>query len=227
MAEKVVLFDIDNTLVREWKDVSTYFFEAIRNSYGLSIDGINLSEYEGLTIQETLFKILEKNGFTRDQVYEKRNLDVFMQELPYAHYNVAGHDKVVLIDGAKNLLHHAHNKGYIIGVATGQLERILRNMFERAGLNYDSYFKFGTYGDASEHISNIIETSIDVAHRDFLADRENITFISSSREHVVAAHGLGIRAIGVITDQHSKAELERGGAGIVVKNLKDCEKFLK
>jgi phosphoglycolate phosphatase-like HAD superfamily hydrolase len=225
MAEKVVLFDIDNTLIREWKDVSAYFFEAIRNSYGLSIDDIDLSKYEGATVQEALLDILEKNGLTKEQIYEKR--DLFLQELPYAHYNVAGHDKVALIDGAKDLLNYVHKKGYVCGAATGQLERILRNMFERAALNYDSYFKFGTYGDADEHISKIIETSIDVAHKDFLADKENITFISSSKEHVVAAHNLGIKAIGVITDQHSREELERAATGSVAKNLKDCEKFLK
>ena len=225
MAEKVVLFDIENTLIREWKDVSAYYFEAIRNSYGLSIDNIDLAAYEGMTVQESLIDILEKNGLTRDQIYEKHEL--FLNELPYAHYNVAGHDKVVLLEGAKGLLYTLHKKGYVLGSASGQLERILRNMFERAGLNYDSYFKFGTYGDASEHMSKIIETSIDVAHKDFLVDKHHITFISSSRTAVTAAHALGINVIGVITDEHSKRELANIGVGNIAKNLKDCEKFLK
>ena len=176
-------------------------------------------------MQEALIDILEKNGLTREQIYAKHEL--FLNELPYAHYNVAGHDKVVLIDGAKGLLHNLHNKGYVMGSASGQLERILRNMFERAQINYDSYFKFGTYGDASEHISKIIETSIDVAHKDFLVDKHHITFISSSANHVRAAQALGINAIGVITDEHSKKELENIGVPHVVKSLKDCEKLLK
>lgn len=225
MAEKVVLFDIENTLIREWKDVSAYYFEAIRNSYGLSIDYIDLSAYEGRTVQETLIDILEKNGLNRDQIYEKHEL--FLNELPYAHYNVAGHDKVVLVDGAKGLLDNLHRKGYVLGSASGQLERILRNMFERAGLSYDSYFKFGTYGDASEHMSKIIEASIDVAHKDFLADRHHISFVSNSGEHVTAAHALGITAIGVINDAHSKKELEKIGVVNVVHSLKDCERLLK
>ncbi len=225
MAERVVLFDIENTLVRESKDVSTYYFEAIRNAYGLSIDDINLSLYEGLTVQETLIEILSKNGLSKDQIHEKHEL--FLQELPYAHYNVAGHDSAVLIDGAKGLLQSIHKKGYVMGAATGQLERILRNQFERAGLNYDSYFKFGTYGDSNEHISKIIETSIDVAHKDFKSDKHHITFVSNVKGHISAAHALGINAIGVITDAYSRKELENVGVATVVKNLKDCEKFLK
>ncbi len=225
MMEKVVLFDIDNTLIREWKDVSQYYVEAIRNSYGLMIDDVDLSKYEGMTVQETVTDILSKNGLTNEDIRKK--MDLFLQELPYAHYNVAGHDKAVLIDGAKDLLHKIHRKGYMMGAATGQLERILRNMFDRAGLEYDSYFKFGTYGDASEHMPRIIETAIDVAHRNFLADKGHVAFISSSKEHVSAAHALGINAIGVITDERSRNELEALGKGSVVRHLKDCERFLK
>ena len=225
MAEKVALFDIDNALIRESRDVSSYYFEAIRSSYGLSIDDIDLSKYEGLTVQETLIDILTKNGLTRDEVYGRHEL--FLQELPYAHYNVAGHDNVVLIEGAKNLLGYLHRKGYVMGAASGQLERILRNMFDRAHLNYDSYFRFGTYGDASEHFSKIIETSTDIAHGEYLAERHHIAFISNSKGHVITAHALGLNAIGVITDAHSKSELEKLGVGKIVRHLKDCERILK
>lgn len=225
MAEKVALFDIENTLVREWKDVSQYYVETIRNTYGVMIDDIDLSKYEGQTVQETVEAILKGYGLTDQEIDAKRAL--FVQELPYNHYNVAGHDKIELIDGAKDLLQHAHKRGYVIGAATGQLETILRNMFDRAGLTYDSYFKFGTYGDASVHIKEIIETSIDVAHKDFLAERQNIVFISSSKDHVVAAQGLGITAVGVITDERSRKEMEQLKSGNVAKKLKDCEKWLK
>jgi phosphoglycolate phosphatase-like HAD superfamily hydrolase len=225
MAEKVALFDIENTLVREWKDVSSYYFETIRNAYGLSIDDINLNQYEGLTVQETLIEILTKNGLTKDQIYEKHEL--FLNELGYAHYNVAGHDKIVVIDGAKDLLTHLHKNGYVIGAASGQIERVLRNQFDRAQLNYDSYFKFGTYGDASEHMSKIIETSIDVAHKEFKADKHHVTFIGSTKSGVIAAHSLGINSIGVITDEYSKKDLDKIGVGAVVKNLKDVKKFIK
>jgi phosphoglycolate phosphatase-like HAD superfamily hydrolase len=225
MPEKIVLFDVDNTLIHESKDVSAYFFEAIRNSYGLTIDDIDLSKYEGYTVQEALIDILSKNGLTRDQIYAKHEL--FLQELPYAHYNVAGHDFVVMVDGAKDLLEYLHKKGYIVGVASGQLEKILRNMFERAHINYDSHFKFGTYGDESEHISKILETSIDIAHKKYGADKHHITFISNTKKHVETAHALGVHAIGVITDQYSKKSLEHVGVANVVKNLSDCKKFLK
>jgi len=224
MAEKVVLFDVENTLLRESKDVSQYYFEAIRNAYGLSLEDIDISPYEGFTIQETVRDILSKNGLTKDEIDEK--MELFVNELPYAHYNVAGHDKVVVIDGAIDLLKHLHKRGHVMGVASGQLERVLRNMFERGGIEYDSYFKFGTYGDAGEHISKIIEASVDVAEKEFKTDRKHIVFVSSSKRNITAAHAFGINTVGVITDAESKRELEGSGITAVVRNLRDCARFI-
>lgn len=212
MAAKVVLFDVENTLIREWKDVSQYYIEAIRNSYGLSID-LKLSEYEGLTVQEAVHDILSKNGLTDDDIKAKSEL--FLQELPYAHYNVAGHDKALLSDGTKNLLNYLRGKGYTVGAASGQMERILKNMFERAGLNYEEYFRFGAYADSGKHISDIIGVAIGKALNEFGAEKDQITFISNSNNRTESAKSLGINAIFV------------GDGSATAKNLKECEKLLK
>ncbi len=225
VAEKIALFDVENTLVRESKDVSQYYYEAIRNAYGLAIDDIDISGYEGLTIQETVRGILAKNGLTNEEIDNK--IEVFVNELPYAHYNVAGHDKVVVVDGAAELLKQLHKRSYLMGVASGQLERILRNMFERGSLNYDSYFKFGTYGDADERILKILETSVDVARKEYGADAHSVTFVSNSKRGLMAAHELGINAVGVITDRHSMEELRRFNLVHIAKSLKECGAFLR
>jgi phosphoglycolate phosphatase-like HAD superfamily hydrolase len=223
---KAVLFDIENTLVKESKDVSQYFYEAIRSSYGLSIDDIKLSDYEGHTVQETVEDILKRQGLSKEEVMEKQEL--FLEELPYAHYNVAGHDKAVLLGGAKDLLDRLSKKNdYVIGVATGQLERILRNMFERSGLDYDQYFKFGFYGNTSEHITRILDAAINRAEKDYGVKRQDISFVTNSRRYASAAHSVGINAIAVVTDPYSKKQLDHFEAGHVVKNLKECEKLIK
>ncbi|MDE1870716.1 MAG: HAD hydrolase-like protein [Candidatus Micrarchaeota archaeon] len=221
MVGKVVLFDTENTLIREWKDVSQYYVEAIRNSYGLTVE-VELQKYEGFTVQETVYGILSKNGLSDDEI--KAKLELFLQELPYAHYNVAGHDKAILVDGAKDLLSYLKGRDYVIGSASGQMERILRNMFERAGLDYDSYFKLGAYGDSGMHISDVIGVAIGKAKDEFSADKDQLTFISNSKAHVDAARRLGINAIGVITGAHSREDF---GGEPVAKGLNDCRRFLK
>lgn len=226
MADKAVLFDVQDTLIKESKDVSDYWFEAIRFVYGLSLDKIKIADYEGFTVQETLIDILEKNGLSRDEIYARH--EQFIEELPYAHYNVAGHDKAVLVGGAKEILSHLKsNNSFMIGAASGQLERILKNMFHRVDMDYDSYFKFGAYGNVNESITKIIDVALATAEKDFGIDKHHITFVSNTGRHVKAAHALGIKAIGVITDDFSRRELEKVGITHAVKNLKEVERLLK
>lgn len=227
MAEEAVLFDVQNTLIREVKDVSDYWFEAIRFTYGLSIDNIKIADYEGHTVQETLIDILTKQGISKEEIYAKH--EQFLEELPYAHYNVAGHDSVVWVDGAKALLNHLKDDNKIVvGAASGQLEKILKNMFDRDNhLNYDSYFKFGAYGNVSESITKIIEDAVAIAHKEYGLDKHHITFVSNTKRHVHAAHSLAIKSIGVITDPFSKKDLEGIGVAHLVKSLKDVERLLK
>jgi phosphoglycolate phosphatase-like HAD superfamily hydrolase len=226
MGKKAVLFDIENLLVREAKDVSTYYFEAIRSSYGLSIDDIKLSDYQGMTVQEKLMQILTTKGnLSRDEILEKR--DLFMEELPYAHYNVAGHDKAILFDGAKDTLKRFNDKGYIVASASGQLERILNNLFHRADLNYTDIFKCGTYGSDGETMHEIINGAIGAVGKQFEIDKPDITFVGPTKEGVESAKAAGINAVGVMSDPYSRKELEGLTGSQIVKSVKDCEKFIK
>ncbi|MGD0728461.1 MAG: HAD hydrolase-like protein [Candidatus Micrarchaeaceae archaeon] len=226
MPEIAVLFDVENTLIKEKKNVSDYYFEAIRFVYGLSIDDINLADYEGLTVQETLIEILQKQGLKKEEILEKH--EQFLEELPYAHYNVAGHDSAVLVDGAKTILNNLKdNNRYVIGAASGQLERILSNMFDRVNMKYDNYFKFGAYGNVSENMSKILDSAMAKAGKEYGIDKHGIYFVSNVKNHVHAAHALGIRAVGVITDPFSEKDLKNLGVIHIAKNLKDCERFIK
>ncbi len=219
----VVLFEIENSLIREWKDVSAYFFEAIRNSYGLSIDEISLADYHGKTVQETVTEILgEKAGLSAEEI--KAKMELFLNELPYAHYNVAGHDKAILNDGARQLIDALKRKNFVMGAATGQLERIIRNMFDRALLRYDDYFAFGVYGDSGMHMQQILDKAMAVS-RD-RADSPTVSFVSSVNGHLLYAKKIGMNAVGVNVGEKSKPELS--GAGIyVAKGLRDCERFIR
>ncbi len=225
MVEKAVLFDVQDTIVREAKDVSQYYFEAIRSSYGLSLDNIKISDYKDHTVQETLADILSKQGLTKSEIYEKHEL--FLEELPYAHYNVAGHDKAILVDGAKEILNRLGKKDdIVVGAATGQLERILRNMFDRVELNYDHYFRFGAYGDVSESIAKIVDVAIAKAVKEYGIERKHISFVSCSTRLVAEAHSTGVNAICIVKEHHTKKELEEMRGGHLAKSLRDCEKFI-
>lgn len=224
MPKIALLFDVDNTLVRESKDISQYYFEAIRSVYGLYIDGIRVSDYDGMSAKETITSILTRNGQKREEIDAK--LEQFMEELPYAHYNVAGHDAAFPMDGAKDLLAFvSKNADIIAGIATGHLERIVKDMFHRAGID-ESWVRFGSYGNASSDMQRIVEHAVEEVQSKDVTSKESIFLVSSSVYPIRAASSLGIKTIGVCTGRYTSDNLREAGAKAVIKSLKDARKYL-
>lgn len=224
MPERAVLFDV-NALLKEQKDVSTYMFEVIQNVFGHLIEDIKISDYDGMTSQEMVIAILKKNGISDSDITDK--LANYVEEVPYSHYNVAGHDSVVIADGAKEALESLSKSGNVlVGIATGQMERIARNMFERAKIDMDSYFKFGAYGNISPEFSKILEEAISKAES-MGVSRSGIYFVSSAPQPLGIAKSLGIKPIGIAFGKYSKAELEQAGASTTVKSVKDVPRLAR
>lgn len=224
MPDVAVLFDA-NALLKETKDVSTYMFEVIQNVFGHLIDDIKLSDYEGMTSQETVIAILKKNGVSDADITDK--LANYVEEVPYSHYNVAGHDAVDVADGAKDALEAlSRDNKVIVGMATGQMERIVRNMFERAHMDMDNYFKIGAYGSVSPDFSKILEDAVSKAES-MGVSRDRIYFVSSAPQPISMAKSIGVKVIGITFNNFSKHELALAGASTVIKNIKDLTKLAR
>lgn len=225
MPKTLVLIDPDNSIVREVKDVSQYYMEGIRMVYGVYIDNINLAEFSGMTTQETVAELLHRNGIPEGEINEK--LHVFVEELPYEHYNVAGHDAARLGDGAKDALAElARNNELIVGAASGQLERILKNMFERAGLKMEQYFKFGAYGDAAGDMNGIIKAALDKANG-FGIPKEKTFFVGYSPQSIGAARTLGLHTIGVVTERFTAEQLSQAGAEHTARSPRELPRLVR
>ena len=121
--DKLVLFDVGGTLVKDAKDVSEYVAESIRNIYGTVVD-VNLSDYQGMTSQQIAEDVLRRNGMPQEEIEQK--LVRYTEDLFYTYYNVAGHDRQVVADGTKEILDEFSKRGALIGIATGEVERIAR-----------------------------------------------------------------------------------------------------
>lgn len=221
----VVLMDVENTLVKEIKDVSQYLFEAIRSVYGISVDGIRVDDYVDMTIQGMLFKVLASAGLEEQDITQK--MPQFFEELPYSHYNVAGHDSVSIAPGTKEMLESlAKDSDVVMGVATGQLEGITREMLTRADIDTDMYFKFGTYANAGRGFSEIIGAAASHALKKYGAEKRHMHIISCRPSMLSSALSEGLHAIGVAGMVFDSKALHKAGVQNVITNLRDVKKLI-
>lgn len=136
-------------------------------------------------------------------------------------------NKVEILPGAKDFLEELDKNKILMGVVTGNLERIARVKLKSAGLN--EYIKLGGFG--SDHISRIelVKLAIKRAEENFGFKLDNNVFsIGDAPSDMKAGkEGGAFKCIGITTGIFSKEQLKEAGADFVFENLKEKDKILK
>lgn len=197
------LFDIDGTLVNAHGRVHyNSFHTALREVYGC--DGrIDHIPVHGNTDIGILRAALEQHG--------KLPLE-FESSLPAAFEVMcadvernADRMDVEVCPSIRELLQSLHNRGKLIGVVTGNLERIGWRKLERAGLR--EFFAFGSFNDQREKREDIFRHGAELA-RQLRGPDARVCFIGDTPNDVRAAAHLGMPVVAVATGVFSREELE-------------------
>ncbi len=218
---KLVLFDVVNTLVVDSKDVSEYVSESIRNIYGRIVQA-DLKKYEGQSSQNIAEDILRHDKMPEEEI--KSKLNRYMEDLFYTYYNVAGHDTLILVDGARSLLGQIWKKDIAIGIVTGEAERIAKFRAEKTTIH--GFFKMGAYGNDGKEPSDIVNAAIKRAKSDLGVESGGIAIVASSPYLIKAAKRCGVAAIGIANAGYSESDLKAAGADLVVRSPKDKGKIV-
>ena len=218
---KLILFDVDKTLLVDSKDISEYVAESLRNIYGMVVS-VNLNDYEGDTSQNIAEAVLRAAGMEEKEI--KSRLNRYMEDVFYTYYNVAGHDKLKVHDGSAELLSDLEKRGMLIGIATGEGERIVKFKVEKAGL--DKLFKIGGYGNNGKEMKDIIGFAINKAAEEHEFEKQSIFVVGSSPYAIKAAKELGLYAIAIADGKYSVDDLKAANPDVVVKSPKDKGKII-
>lgn len=155
---KLVLFDVGNVLVRDSKDVSGYVAESIRNIYGRIVT-VDLKRYNGWTSQNIVEDVLRRGGVDEEEI--KSKLSRIMDDLFYTYYNVGGHDKQIIADGARELLAQLWKADISMGIITGEAGGIAKFRTEKARIH--AFFKTGAYGNDGKEFEEIAKSMVNKA----------------------------------------------------------------
>jgi beta-phosphoglucomutase-like phosphatase (HAD superfamily) len=220
LTEGFALFDTYKTVVRNAKDISPYVAESIMNIYGMIVK-VDLSRYDGLTSKETARAVLLENGFAEREIGPR--LDRYMEDLPYSYYNVAWSDRVKVTEGAEELLKELEKRDVLIGIATGDAERVAKMRLGKAKI--DQYFRFGAYGEEGMTYNDILSKGLRKAEEEGFQSEDGVLIVSNP-VFVSIGRTMGIRTVAVESESHPAKELRAAGADLVVKSLKDKSKII-
>ncbi len=225
MLPKLLLFDIDQTLIKTMKIASDPWKLTFEEVYGFeNSTGLKSFDTSGKTHKRLVVEGLFHHGITRE--IDSKEIQHFLKILEKNYSDLLGHGEVELFPKVKEILTSLSECGHFLGLVTGNTERIAYEKLKTGGI--DSFFRIGGFGDRAMDREQLVEHALEGAksifQRKFL--NNDIFVIGDTPLDVESAKYHNLQAVGVTTGKYSKSELEKGGANFVLDELSDIRDIL-
>ncbi|HEY8766637.1 MAG TPA: HAD family hydrolase [Dehalococcoidia bacterium] len=216
---RVVLFDIDNTLLYSGGAGSFAMNAAFNELFGVS-DGFGRVEFSGRTDLFILQGGLAEHGIAGGA---EEHLAAFTSRyyglLPDALAQREGY----LMPGFPELLSALRNVGVRLGLATG-------NFGEAAGIKLQYYgiagfFEGGGFGEVSLDRAEVVAAAIRAVGNG--ARPADIVVVGDTPHDVTSALANGVVGVGVATGKFTVEELRDSGAALVYQDFADWQTVVR
>lgn len=214
---RLLLFDIDGTLLRCGPQVKEVFASSLESVYGVRGDLEGYS-FAGRTDPGIVLDLMTAAGLQREDVLA-RLPEMQARYLERLDFELEA-PRMRLLPGVLEVLERlAVQPGVTLGLLTGNWHLGARIKLSRFGLN--RFFAFGAFGDDGFQRRQLLPAALQRA-----ATATGETFhpgetliIGDSLLDVDCAHAHGVPVLAVATGYHSAAELTAAGADWVVAEL--------
>ncbi len=205
---KVLLFDIDGTLIRGGGAGRKALNKAAFRLYGVK----NACSELSLAGRTDLFNFGQTYRFATGKKPTPRAVERLHQEylkiLPYYVRSAIRTKTYHIPPGLKSLLKHlSRDKRVLLGLGTGNMEKGARIKLEPSGFN--AYFLFGGYGSDAFHRHQLLKKGVarakKLAHASFTA--KDVFVIGDTPFDVSAGKKAGYKTIAVATGYSAWKEL--------------------
>jgi phosphoglycolate phosphatase-like HAD superfamily hydrolase len=225
--EKLILFDIDGTLLFIDQLAERAFRAMTRDVYGLECSFREIS-YAGKTDPAILEEVLALHGFDTAAIEDRYETSVATYYAYFDYYASNNSFSVTVFPGVIPLLDTLTKMpGMHPAILTGNLEYTGWRKLDLACLK--QYFSFGAFGSDAKVRSELVGVAVNRA-----AERCGVTFsgksiviIGDSPHDVQCGKPYGATAIAVATGHSSLAELKAHDPDYAFETMEDYEQVLE
>ncbi|HET8622692.1 MAG TPA: HAD family hydrolase [Gemmatimonadales bacterium] len=224
--QKLVLFDIDGTILRSAGAGRRAITAALAEEIGPTV-GLERVRFDGKTDPQIVVELLEAAGHAgphskeRVQALCARYVGLLEDELA----STAG---MRLLPGFPAILDRLEEtSGVVLGLLTGNLARGAALKLSAVGVN-PNRFRVGAFGSDSGHRPDLPAIATRRAAPMFgrVPTGAEVVIIGDTPADVACGRGIGARALAVATGSYGLAELEASGAYAVFTDLADIDAAL-
>jgi phosphoglycolate phosphatase len=217
-AIRILLFDIDGTLVSTGGAGAVAWKRAFDELYGIPAD---IGEYTdaGMTDPDVGAKTFE-GVFNREPTPHEL-AQLVQRRLEYLPEAVSESQGYKVLPGVPERLKQLSRDGHLLGIITGNGDGAAHIKLQRANLN--RWFTFGAYASAGVDRAGIVRRAVQRGEAMLGEDVPNaeIYVIGDTPLDIQAAHAVECTAIAVATGRFDRAALEEAGADHVLETLEE------
>lgn len=224
VGKKLVLFDIDGTLILRESGHDELFDQAIEQVIGKTID-IHDFNLDGCTDFSISKIILRSLGFSEEKVSElapkiiEGETELFLKAVK--------NDPIKPALGAKELLQKLTQKNCRLGLVTGNPKKVAFGKIESAG--FGSFFSFGGFGGTVMERQGLVQAALDKVKEKFGEEYfgKDIVVFGDTAKDIESAKPYNAKVIAVLTGVFSRKDLEPSKPDYIFNNLTDTKKVLE
>jgi phosphoglycolate phosphatase len=218
MRRRILLFDIDGTLIRSGGAGSRALERAVAKAFGLASVKAGFS-FAGGTDPAIFRRLLAECGVEPTEAAIARTFSVYLDILEEEVACAESYRVNPGMEDALETLAALDPESIAIGLGTGNIEAGARIKLARAELN--RYFPFGGFGSDAEDRPALLAAGVarGAARLGCDASACDVLVIGDTPLDVAAAHAIGARCLGVATGGATRPELATAGADQVFGSL--------
>jgi phosphoglycolate phosphatase-like HAD superfamily hydrolase len=223
---RLILFDIDGTLLREGVAPKIAFARALRETYATA-GPVGTFRFAGMTDPECVTEIMRLAGVAEEVIHQRRD-ECLRRYVEHLETEMPNYEGARLFPGVRELLERLNKlDDVVVGLLTGNVLRGAQLKLRR--WNLEPYFRFGAFGDDHENRSVLAAIALEKAKallgRSFSG--ADTTVIGDTPKDISCARAIGARAVAVATGQVTRQELAECSPDVLLDSFENHEAALR
>ena len=217
MLKKLVLFDIDGTLLTVNSINRRILMDALRQVYGTE-GSAGTHNFAGKMDSVIIYEVLQNTGLSDAVIAEK--FDKAKKTYIEMFRMHARHTDIILMEGIRELLDKlSASSELMLGLLTGNFEGSGRHKLLLPDINH--YFSFGAFADDAASRNELPQVAVDKAYQltGKKFSEQNIIIIGDTEHDIACARVVNAKSIAVATGTYSSEELKKHNPHILYENL--------
>ncbi|MCH8567221.1 MAG: HAD hydrolase-like protein [Balneolales bacterium] len=220
MSKKLVLFDIDGTLIRMKKHFMPGLMLHLLTELGGELSQDSEMKFAGRTDRDIFSEIID--------LYRLNNVSFDLAKEKYlsALAQMLTPEDVITLDGARLTIEKTIDAGHEVALLTGNFEEAAFIKIDRAGLG--DFFSYGAFGCNHKERKDLPSIAFELGKKR-LGDQlqpEDLIIIGDTPNDIFCAQYFGAKSVAVATGPYTKADLIKHKPDILLSDLSKPEEWV-